>query len=54
MFSCMKISCTFCQHLGPQILSLVNKKNQQNGGKKPFSLLPFQNGFSSLQNSYIV
>ncbi len=29
----MKISCTFCQHLGPQILSLVNTKNQPNGKK---------------------
>jgi hypothetical protein len=34
MFSCMKISCTCCQHLGPQILILVNTKNQPNGQKK--------------------
>ncbi len=35
MFSCMKISYTFCRHLGPQILSLVNTNNQPNGrGKK--------------------
>jgi hypothetical protein len=26
MFSCMKFSCTFCRHLGPQIVSLVNTK----------------------------
>jgi hypothetical protein len=40
MFSCMKISCTFCQHLGPQILSLVNTKIQLNGPKnKSFPLL---------------
>ncbi len=30
----MKIFCTFCRHLGPQILSLVNIKNQPNGKKK--------------------
>jgi hypothetical protein len=34
MFSCMKISCTCCWQLGPQILSLVNTKNQPNGEKK--------------------
>jgi hypothetical protein len=45
MYSCMKISCTFCQHLKPQILSLVDTKDQQNGKKKSFSLLPFHNGF---------
>jgi hypothetical protein len=50
----MKISYTFFQHLGPQILSLVNTKNQPNGEKKSFFLLPFQNGFCSFQNSYIV
>jgi hypothetical protein len=49
MFCCMKISYTFCQHLGPQILSLMNIKNQRNGMKKElFSLLPFQNGFCNL------
>jgi hypothetical protein len=30
----MKISYTFCQHLGPQILNLMNTKNQPNGMKK--------------------
>jgi len=31
----MKISCTFCQHLGAQILSLLNRKiNQVGGGEK--------------------
>jgi hypothetical protein len=30
----MKISSTFCQQLGPQILSLMNRKNQPNGEKK--------------------
>ncbi len=34
MFLCMKISYTFCRHLGPQILSPVNRKNQPNGKKK--------------------
>jgi hypothetical protein len=29
----MKKSCTFCRHLGPQILSLVNTKSQPNGKK---------------------
>jgi hypothetical protein len=29
IFSCMIFSCTFCWHLGPQILSLVNKKINQ-------------------------
>jgi hypothetical protein len=29
MFSCMKISCTCYQHLKPQILNLVNTKNNQ-------------------------
>ncbi len=39
MFPCMKISCTFYWHLGPQIPSLVNRKNQPNGGKnEPFCL----------------
>ncbi len=33
MFSCMKISYTFCQHLGPQILNLMNTKHQPNGKK---------------------
>jgi hypothetical protein len=33
IFSCMKNSCTFCQHFGPQILNLVNVKNQPNGKK---------------------
>jgi len=33
MFSCMKKSCTFYRYLGPQILSLVNIKNQTNGKK---------------------
>ncbi len=34
IFSYMKISYTFCQHLGPQILNLVNTKNQPNGKKR--------------------
>jgi hypothetical protein len=34
MFSRMKISYTFFQHLGPQILNLVNTKNQANGKKR--------------------
>ncbi len=34
MFLCMKIAYTFCQHLGPQILSLLNRKNQPNGKKR--------------------
>jgi hypothetical protein len=34
MYSYMKISCTFCQHLRPQILSLVDTKDQPNGKKK--------------------
>jgi hypothetical protein len=51
----MKISCTVCQQLGPQIFNLMNTKNQSNGEKKEsFSLLPFQNGFCSLQNFYII
>jgi len=54
MFSYMKNSCTFCWHLGWQILSLLNTKNQPNGKKKSFSFLPFQNGFYSFQNSYII
>ncbi len=46
MFPCMKISCTFCQHLGPQILSLVNRKNQPNGGGKDhFAYNPFKMDF---------
>ncbi len=39
MFSCMKISFTFFQHLGPQILSLVDTKYQPNGGKKTIFLV---------------
>jgi len=35
----MKISYTFFLHLGPQILSLVNRKNQPNGKKKKIILL---------------
>jgi hypothetical protein len=34
MFSCIKHSFTFYQHLGPQILRLVNTKNQPNGNFK--------------------
>jgi hypothetical protein len=34
MFPCMKISSTFFWHLGPKILSLMNRKNQPNGEKK--------------------
>jgi hypothetical protein len=42
---CMKTSYTFCQHLGPQILSLVNTKNQPNGKNKlknHFPCCPFK------------
>jgi len=54
MFSYIKISYTFC-HLGPQIINLVNtKKNQMGKKKESFSLLPFQNGFYSLQIFYII
>ncbi len=52
MFSCMKISCTFCRHLGPQIINLMNTKNEPNDKNK--SLLPFQNGFYSLQKKCII
>ncbi len=42
MFSYMKISCTCCKNLGPQILSLMNTKEKPNGTKKEsFSLQPF-------------
>ncbi len=42
MFPCMKISCTFFQHLGPQILSLLNEKNEPNGKRRNhFSCSPF-------------
>jgi hypothetical protein len=34
MFSCMKISCTFCRHLKPQILNLMNTKKKSQMGKK--------------------
>jgi hypothetical protein len=34
VFSYMKLSYTFGQHLGPQIVSLMNTKNQPNGKKK--------------------
>jgi hypothetical protein len=55
MFFCMKIFYTFCWHLGPQILNLVNIKNQPNGKKKEsFSLLPFQYGFCNLEILYII
>jgi hypothetical protein len=51
----MKISYTCYQQLGPQILNLVNTKNQSNGEKQEsFSLLPFQNGFCKLQNFHII
>jgi hypothetical protein len=40
--------------LRPQILSLVKKKNNQMDKKELFFLLPFQNGFCSLQNSYTI
>ncbi len=42
MFSCMKISCTFFQYLGPEILSLVNMKNQPNRKKIHFPCCPFR------------
>jgi hypothetical protein len=50
MYSCMKISCTFCWHLGSQILSLMNTNEK----KKSFLLLPFQNWLYSFQKNYIV
>jgi hypothetical protein len=34
LYSCMKISCTCCQHSGPQIWSLMNTKNQPNCKKR--------------------
>ncbi len=34
MFPCMKISCTFCWHPVPQILSLENRKSQTNEEKR--------------------
>jgi len=46
MFSCMKISCTCCWHLGPQILSLMNIRNQPNGKiKSLFPSSPFKMDF---------
>ncbi len=47
MFPCMKFSYTFCQHLGPQILNLVNRKNQPNGGggRNHFAYSPFRMDF---------
>ncbi len=54
MFSCMTISYTSCQCLGPQILSLVKTKNQPIGKKKFIFLAPFLNGFCSLQKNYIL
>jgi len=55
MFFSMKNSYTCCWQLGPQILSLMNIKNQPNGKKnESFSLQPFQNGLCNLQNSCIV
>jgi hypothetical protein len=40
----MKISYTFCQDLGPQILHLMNRKNQPNGKRKRnhFACGPFK------------
>ncbi len=47
----MKISCTFFQHLGPQILSLMNTKNQPNGKKKNYFLTycPFRMDFTAFK-----
>jgi hypothetical protein len=46
MFHCMKISYIFFRHLGPQILSLMNKKNQPNGEKmNHFVSSPFRMDF---------
>ncbi len=43
MFFYMKTSYTCCQHLGPQIISLVNAKNQPNGKKRNhFFCCPFR------------
>ncbi len=42
MFPCMKFSYTFFSHFGPQILSLVNRKNQLNGEKKKNVNSPFR------------
>ncbi len=41
MFSYMKFSYTFYQRLEPQILSLVNTKNQSNGKKGIIFLVAF-------------
>ncbi len=57
MFSYMKISFTFFQHLGSQILSLVNTKNQPNGKKKNhFPSCPFKMDFIAFKTviSYII
>ncbi len=57
MFPCMKISCTFFYHLGPQILSLVNRNNQPNGEKMiHFACSPFIMDFVAFNffMSYII
>ncbi len=54
MFPCMKISCTFCWHLGPQILNLGNRKNQPNGKKIHFSCCLFKMDFVAFKISYII
>jgi hypothetical protein len=57
MFACMKFSYTFCWHIRPQILNLVNRKNQSNGGKKiHFACSCFKMDFVSFKKfiSYII
>jgi len=48
MFFCMKFLYTFCQHLGPQILSLVNTKNSTKWKNKIIFLFAFSNEFCTL------
>ncbi len=48
MFPCTKFFCTFCQHFGPQIQSLMNRKNQRNGKKGIILLVAFLEWIMSL------
>jgi hypothetical protein len=50
IFSCIIISYTCDLHLGPQILSLMNTKNQPNDEKSnPFSCNPFETNYVSFK-----
>ncbi len=52
MFPCMKISYTFCRHLGPQILSLANRKKSSKWILFIYACSPFRMDSITFKNLY--